>query len=486
MSTDDKQMRTIREAARDVPVREEVDVLVCGGGSSGICAALAAARLGLKVTLVESHGFLGGVTTAMGVNGIGGWQFDVDGRPLINGLPMDVMRQMAKFGGASEQWVSMLGKDGAAMGEHGPGLNCYWVHAHPEYMKIALDQMMLEAGVRLVYHADAVLPVMQAERVAGAFIESKSGRQAVLAKVTIDCTGDGDIAARAGCAFKQGRPGDAACQPMTMVFTVSRWDRDAHYREIKSTDLGANRYAGAMKLARERGEVVLNPNDLFCAATYLDATCQPGRDPAMPEANINFTRIQNLDATDVDDLTRGEILGREQVLEAIRFMRKYMAGFNGAELVSLPAHVGIRESRRIVGRYTLSGEDVQHGRRFDDGIARGIYTLDIHNPTEVGKPSRLEQLEQPYDIPYRCLVPADVDGLLVAGRCISGDSIAMSSYRIQSHCMAIGQAAGTAAALAVQENQQPAKIDADMLRDRLRQDGANLGPESHVATSGGR
>jgi len=469
-----------------VPVREEVDVLVCGGGSSGICAALAAARLGRRVTLVEHQGFLGGVTTAMGVNGIGGWQFDTDDRPLIDGLPMEVMRQMARFGGASSEWIGMLGKGRAAMGSHGPGLNCYWVHAHPEYMKIALDQMMLDAGVRLVYHADAVLPVMDGPRVAGAYIESKSGRQAVLANVTIDCTGDGDIAARAGCGFEQGRPGDAACQPMTMIFTVSKWDRDAHYREIKSTDLGANRYAGAMKLARERGEVVLNPNDLFCAATYLDAACQPGRDPAMPEANINFTRIQGVDATDVDDLTRAEVLGRAQVLEAVRFMRKYMAGFDGAELVSMPASVGIRESRRVHGAYVLSGDDVQAGRRFDDAIARGIYTLDIHNPTEVGKPSRLEELEQPYDIPYRCLVPADADGLLVAGRCISGDAIAMSSYRIQSHCMAVGQAAGTAAALAVQDQRQPRDIDVPALRDRLERDGANLGPPAMASARGQR
>ena len=173
---------TVTEAARQTPVRDKVDVLVCGGGSAGICAALAAARLGARVALVETYGFLGGVTTAMGVNGIGGWQFDEDGAPLISGIPMDVMKVLAAHGGAHPEWVRMLSGGRAAMGAHKPGLNCYWIHANPEYMKIALDSMMERAGVRLLYHASAVLPVMDDHRVAGAFIESKSGREAILAE----------------------------------------------------------------------------------------------------------------------------------------------------------------------------------------------------------------------------------------------------------------------------------------------------------------
>lgn len=158
-------------------------------------------------------------------------------------------------------------------------------------------------------------------------------------------------------------------------------------------------------------------------------------------------------------------------------MRAHMAGGRGCALISVAAQIGIRESRRIAGDYVLTGRDVQGAARFPDAIARGIYTLDIHNPTEVGRPSTLIELEKPYDIPYRCLLPRGVEGLLVAGRCISGDHSALSSYRIQSHCMSMGQAAGTAAALAVDADKTPRELDAENLRRRLADDGANTGED---------
>ena len=297
--------------------------------------------------------------------------------------------------------------------------------------------------------------------------------------MTIDCTGDGDIAARAGAEFAMGREADGACQPMTMIFTVAPFHADRHYAQMKDSDLAAARYLKAIAQARAGGELVLNPNDIFCAATYVPLP--QGGIWDKPErgglaASVNFTRVQKADATSADELTGAEILGRKQVFEAIGFMRRAMAGFKDCELISMPAHIGIRESRRILGDYVLSGDDVQSARPFDDVIARGFYTLDIHNPTEVGKPSVLKQLSRPYDIPYRTLVPRSIEGLLVAGRCISGDAVAMSSYRIQSHCMAMGQAAGTAAALAVKAGCRPRGLDITSLQKQLAQDGANLGP----------
>jgi hypothetical protein len=169
------------------------------------------------------------------------------------------------------------------------------------------------------------------------------------------------------------------------------------------------------------------------------------------------------------------VLGRRQVQEAIRFMRRHMAGGTECALISIAAQIGIRESRRILGDYVLTGRDVQTAARFPDAITRGIYTLDIHNPTEVGKPSTLIELEKPYDIPYRCLLPRGIDGLLVAGRCISGDSVALSSYRIQSHCMAMGQAAGTAAAMAAAGKASPRQLNVQALRRVLTENGANVG-----------
>ncbi|EFK96522.1 FAD dependent oxidoreductase [sediment metagenome] len=460
--------KVITEPAREVPVRDEVDVLVCGGGCAGVAAALAAARNGARTCLVEHYGFAGGTLTAAGVNGIGGYQHDLDGRPLVSGIPIEIVQRLAEADGASPESVARLTRPVDSGPVAGLGLNVYWVQAHPEKAKGVFDDMLGEAGVRILYHADAVMPVMEGSRVRGAFVESKSGREAILARVLVDCTGDGDIAARAGAPFDLGRPGDGACQPMTAIFTVADWSARAHNDAMKSEPLAAGRYQGYVARSRADGEIALNPNDIFCAATYLD-------DRESRAASVNFTRVQGLSALDAGELSRAEVLGRRQVAEAVRFMRKHMAGGANCALISVAAQIGIRESRRILGDYVLTGQDVQGAARFPDAVARGIYTLDIHNPTEVGKPSALIELEKPYDIPYRCLVPRGVEGLLVAGRCISGDHIALSSYRIQSHCMAMGQAAGTAAALAAAAGKRPRELDVGLLRRRLGEDGANTG-----------
>lgn len=460
--------RTITELARAVPVRDEVDVLVCGGGVAGIAAALAAARAGARTTLVEHQGFAGGTLTAAGVNGVGGYQFDLDGRPLISGIPVEIMRRLAEADGANPAAVANITRTLSAGPVPGLGLNVYWVQTHPEKAKGVFDDMLIEAGVTLLYHMDAVMPVTDGARVCGAFVESKSGREAILARVVVDCTGDGDIAARAGAPFALGRPADGACQPMTAIFTVADWGARAHHEAMKADPLAAGRYQGYIARARAAGEIALNPNDIFCAATYLN-------DNESRAASVNFTRIQGLSALDAVDLSRAEVLGRRQVAEALRFMRTTMAGGAQCSLLSVAARIGIRESRRVMGDYVLSGRDVQGAARFPDAIARGIYTLDIHNPTEVGKPSVLVELEKPYDIPYRCLLPRGIEGLLVAGRCISGDHIALSSYRIQSHCMALGQAAGAAAALAVAGKIDPRGLDTGLLRQALSDAGANVG-----------
>ena len=473
--------KSIPEPERSVPVRYDVDVLVCGGGVAGSVAALAAARQGARVAVIERHGFLGGTNTAAGVNGVGGWQYDLDRSPLVSGLPLEVMTQLAERGGADPDQVRRLSRPRPGGPDYRDGgLGCYWLATHPEYLKLTLEQMMEDAGVLLLYHALVCAPIMDGSAVRGAFVEGKSGREAILAKVVIDCTGDGDVAARAGAEFAVGRPGDSACQPMSTLFTAGGADvQGLSYKlgegEREADPLVRDRYRGAVALARERGEIMLNPNDLFCSATPL-----PGGDPSV--RTVNFTRVQSLDATDADDLTRAEMLGRRQAAEALGFMRKYVRGCADAHLISMPAQIGIRESRRILGEYVLTGDDVRSAADFPDAIARGIYLLDIHNPSEVGKPSMLIMLDAPYSIPYRCLVPRHVEGLLMAGRCISGDHVALASYRIQSHCMALGQAAGTAAALAAGAGCSPGNLDTDLLRRTLRESGANVGPDRTKGT----
>jgi hypothetical protein len=424
------------------------------------------------VALVEQHGFLGGANTAAQVNGVGGWQFDVDGHPLIAGLPLELMQRITAMGGVP-QAVEHLARPVAKPNYRGGGLGCFWVRTHPECTKIVLDRMMRDAGVYLLLHASAVMPAMDGHRVIGAFVESKDGRDVILARCTVDCTGDGDMAARAGAEFAVGRPEDGACQPMTLVYTVGNaevpdlWYGDPQ-KDPETDPLRRNRFEGAIQLARKRGEFRLNPNDVFCAATPLDSGDSRLR-------AVNFTRIQHRLSTKADDLTQAEMDGREQVQEAVRFMRHYIPGSEHAYLVSTAPQIGIRESRRILGDYVLTGDDVRGAADFDDVIARGIYLLDVHNPVDVGKPSALILLDAPYSIPYRSLLPRGLENLLVAGRCISGDHLALASFRVQSHAMAVGQAAGTAAALAAAQKTSPRGIDVERLQQRLIAGRANLG-----------
>lgn len=465
---------TVREAARDVPVRCRADVVVCGGGPAGAAAAMAAARLGRKVVLVEACGFLGGAITAAGINGIGGWQHDLDGRPLISGIAQELMEEACRQSRSDPEAVRQVfrSREGRPSYREG-GLGCYWLNINPAMMKIVLDRKLQACGVRLLLHCSAVYPILDGNVIRGVYIESKSGREAILADLVIDCTGDGDIACRAGAPVEQGEETTGLCQPGSLLFTAANADVPPLNYSLGADDeshlppLERNRYEGAIRLARERGELTENPNELFCAAT-----------PLLPAdgrvRSVNFTRLQRLCATDVESLTQAEIAGRRQVLEALDFMRKYIRGCEDAYLVTIQPQVGIRESRRVQGEYVLTGEDVLRGRRFEDCVCRGIYLLDIHNADGVGK-STLHLLDQPYDIPYRALVPLKVEGLLTAGRCISGDHTALASYRIISHCMQLGQAAGTAAALALERGCSVRSIPTAALRERLEKDGCNLG-----------
>ena len=467
-------VRQILEPERMIDVYAQVDVVVSGGGPAGVCAALAAARRGQKVVLVEQMGFMGGVHTASGVNGIGGWQHDLDGRPLIAGIPRELITRLAQLGGADMHVVNNVFRHRHERPTYREGgLGCYWINSNPEYMKILLDRMLVEAGVNVVLHANAVRPIMDGNRVCGLFMESKSGRQAILAKVTIDATGDGDIAARAGAAFELGRKSDGFCQPMSMIFTVGAgaapklcynpWDD-----QLDLPPLAKNRYRAAIKKARDDGEIKYNPNDIFCAETPINYQHEN-------ICSVNFTRIQKLTPTNCDDYTKAEMIGREQVLEGLHFMQKYVIGNEEAFLVSIPPVIGTRESRRILGKAYLTCDDIRSGRKYDDVIARAIYMIDTHNPTAVGEPSHLEYLDQPYDIPYGSLVPKDVRGLLTAGRCISGDTVALSSFRILATCYSTGEAAGAAAALCAQENISPEDLDVEKLQRSLVSMGANLG-----------
>lgn len=466
----------IHEQAREIPVYANVDVAVAGGGIAGVSAAIAAARCGATVVLVERMGFMGGANTASGVNGIGGWQHDFDGQPLCAGISREIMERLSELGGCDPEQVKHVFRvrDQRPTYREG-GLGCYWIRSAPEIMKLLLDRMLSEVGVKVILHANAVMPYMEGNIVKGLYIESKNGRQVIVAKQVVDCTGDGDIAARAGAEVVVGRPQDGYCQPMSMIFTVSGGaEPKLHYNPWEDQsylpEMARDRYRRAIKTARDAGEISYNPNDIFCAATPINN----GRKETL---SVNFTRIQRMSAIDADELTQAEMQGREQVFEGVRFMKKYVLGNEGAYLVSVPPVIGIRESRRIIGDYYLTGDDIRTGKRQRDAIARAIYMIDTHNPTAVGEPSHLEYLDQPYDIPYRCLLPIGIENMLVAGRCISGDVVALSSFRIMSTCMNTGEAAGTAAALAAKKGVTARNVAIQELQCLLKEHGAHIGPE---------
>lgn len=462
-------MKTIQETL-ETEISAETDVLVCGGGPAGCAAAIAAARNGCSVILTEYQGFLGGVPAAAGVNGIGTFYWDLDGRVLISGIPQELVSRIYLASDGNKEFLKTIFTPREGAPDYKETFGGFFLNSNPEMVKIILDEMMREAGVRVLLETQVVRPLMEGKKVIGAVTESKSGRRAILAGTVIDCTGDGDIAARAGAEFETGRPEDHLCQPMSQIFVTSGTNYpELYYGTGEDPDpnpLTRFRFRGAVKDAREKGILKENPNDILCAATPLSRN-----DPTVRA--VNFTRIQKYSALDTDQKSAALAAGRRQVLEAMNFIRSYVPGGSNAKLAQIYTTIGVRESRRITGEYRLTAEDVMQGRRFPDSIARGLYLLDIHNPDKVGVPSTLIRLKQPYDIPFRILVPRGLEGILVAGRCVSTDHVALSSCRIMSHCMAMGEAAGTAAALAKQTRTAAGLVDPSALQSLLSANGAN-------------
>jgi hypothetical protein len=427
--------REVTEAPRRVPVRVDSDVLVIGGGPAGVGAALAAARSGAKVLLLERYNLLGGMWTAGLVNPF----FEAD----RNGWLIAELIGRLKEAGAWTRWLFAYTFD-------------------PERMKVELETMMLEAGVEVLYGVLGVDAIVQEGQVLGAVVESKAGREACLARVTIDCTGDGDIAARAGAPFELGRPSDGLVQPMTLMFELEGLSPD--FVLERATDL----YDAMVRATEEAGLDYELPVGRVGYAPWVITLPDPRR------AAVQLTHVYRLNPLCPVDLTRGIIDGRRQALAAAEVL-KHVPGLEGARLGQTAGQIGIRESRRICGEYTLTLEDLVTGRRFEDAIAACGFGVDIHEPAPgSGVPSGHGARMQPYEIPYRCLLPQELTGLLVAGRCLSGTHEAHASYRVTGTCMATGQAAGLAAALAVSEGMLPHELAGARVRAGLQERGVRL------------
>jgi hypothetical protein len=411
------------------------DLIVMGGGLTGCAAAVAAARRGLSVLLIEKSGALGGAAV---VN-------------LVNPFMPNATRIDGKFTELSQGMYTEIKERLSALGAiKGPTF-------HEEYLKIALDRFCAEAKVDVLFHstlvsADAENGLVKRVRVAG-----KAGVQVYEAASFIDCTGDADLAVLCGCPYRLGRPGDGLCQPMTLCFRVVNVDIEA-CKKAQATI--SPRYQAAQKAGR-----IKNPReDVLIFPTLVGGML-----------HFNSTRVVKLNPTDPFDLSRAEREAREQVLELFTFMKENIEGFENADLAFSAAEIGVRESRMIDGRHVLNAEEMKACVRFPDAVAAGNYDIDIHNPEGSGTSHFYFPEGHYYTIPYRSLVPVGVDNLLVAGRSISATHEAQASVRVMPICITMGEAAGAAAAVAKKSGVNSANVDTEKLRETLREAGAFLG-----------
>ncbi len=423
-------------------VADEVDVLVVGGGPAGVSAGFAAARSGLKTLIVEQFNCLGGVATAGGHGHICLFSAWSDSTRVVGGVPYEMAVRVSRAG----------------YGVHTTST----VDFEVEGMKLVLEQMAEECGCRLLYHTFFCETVVEKGGVIGAVIQNKGGRQVVLAKRIVDCTGDGDVAASAGCAFKMGDEETGLCQPVTLMFTIGGvdWSRVARWRSsYQMKEVWAE--------AQRNGDMRPFQSEIM-GFWYT---------PTRPDqVGINFTHITHIDCTRAEDLTKATREGRKQAYECIPVFRKYVPGMENCYLVSTPNTVGVRESRRIQGEHVLSRQEVARQSTFEDSIGYGSFFIDIHNTRGIGMDAKEWRPPEgfKYQIPYRILVPKGVDNLLVAGRCASCDHEALGSLRVMPQCGVMGEAAGTAAALSIRSGVSPRAVDVKALQAQLRRQGGIL------------
>ena len=465
-------MEQVFESGKNVPVRARVDVLVAGGGVTGVMAAVSAARSGAKTVLAERASFLGSVAT-MGLP-LQGF-CDRDGNQAVFGLADEFRRRLVEVGGATGFIACRM---------HNP-----YVVVDPEKVKLVCQRMALEAGVELLLCSSVAGVDVDDGKISTVYIEGKSGREAIIAKQYIDCTGDADLVARSGGMFRLADK--SALQAITLNVRLAGVDIRAIQKEMRDNPeanslypllsreqlINDDRYimvglSEYVKKAASDGEI----NGLWGNVCYITLVNDG-------DVCLNSVHISGLNPCDTKDLTQIETEGREQAWQVARFMKMYVPGFENSFVTGTGPWAGIRESRIIDGLCTLTEEDVHSGRVTDDAIALGCYPIDFHakgsaDGSDIDASENKDGLKfekvPVYGIPYGCLVPKNTRNLLVAGRAISATRTAMSSSRVMAQCMAEGEAAGVAAAMCAAIGVSPSEIDVAMLREKLAEQGARV------------
>jgi len=425
---------------RECPVLWDVDVLVIGGGSAGATAAIAAARQGADVALVDRAAYLGGTGTSV-LDTFYGFYCPGEGqRKVVGGIPDDVVAHLNERDAA----IQRPNTYGAGTG----------ITYDPELLKVVWEELASQAGVRILLHTYFLDVLMQDGLVRGAIVANKAGLQQIRAKVVVDASGDGDVAFRAGGMYEDWRA--VPVQSLTTTFRVGNVDMN-RARHVTKKQLWRLMAEGVNKreyrLPRLEGSVHITPYEGIMAT--------------------NMVRMKVEDPADPIQLSAAEIEGRRQALEYHRFLRERVPGYEKSVLLNFSTYLGVRESRRIIGDYWLTREDVLNVHKFEDAIAMCGAPIEEHH---AGSDTRWEYLPEgaAYDIPYRCLLPKGVGGLVLAGRCLSASHDAHASVRSMGQCMAVGQAAGLAAAQAASKAIAPREIDVRQLQSDLIKLGAIL------------
>mgnify|MGYP001019042924 CR=1 FL=1 len=418
------------EPARQIPLAEEADVIVCGAGPAGVCAAIAAARAGAKTRLFDVNGCLGGIWTA----GLLSWIID-------SGNKRGLMREI-------------LVRVNALMPtrKYGSSVAC-----DVEKLKLLLEQMCQEAGVKVSLHTRSAAAVCDdSQRLKMVITESKSGRQAWAAKAFVDATGDGDLAAHAGCAFDYGREGHGETQPMSLLAWLTGIQLDEVAKFVNHYLPGQS---GKKNLWDEMQRAGITPSYAGPSLFYMHDQLYC----------LMSNHEYGVSAVDAGQISEATIRARAELHRQVEALRALGEPWKNLQIIATSEHIGVREGRRIHGLYKVGVQDLLDGIRHEDAVCRATFGFDVHspNPNETKGIRPTGGKAKPYDIPYRALIAKDVKGLLVAGRCISGDFLAHSSYRVTGNAAAMGEAAGVGAALAAASGQLPQEVPWAQIRQAL-------------------
>ena len=432
-------MQNVINYTKQLEVKATYDVVVAGSGPAGICAAVAAAREGARVALVERYGVVGGNLTAGYVG------------PILGMVGKGTMRdELVQLLGVPQN--DMIGQTGCA-------------HDF-EMAKIRLAEFVNHPNIEVYLQTTVTDTVKDGNTIKGLVVTAGQGAFVLLGKVVVDATGDGVVSYLAGAGCQKGRE-DGLMQPVTLEFTISGVDESKGVICIGDVDdvcLGGERFLDYCKRLSLEGEL---PERL--AAVRLHPTTHRG------ERQVNTTQVNGVDMTRVDHIFKADLELRQQIVTLLDFFHKHLPGYENCRVISSGTTTGVRETRRVMGDYVITAEEMAAGCRFEDVIVhRAEFIVDIHNPEGSGQAEEHIQYCDPYDLPYRCFTPKGVEGLYTAGRCISGTHRAHASYRVMSICMAMGEAVGTAAAMCAEQNCTPRELDVKKLQNRLINKGIEL------------